>query len=273
VKTRWLVNGLETGIHPSDRGLAYGDGLFETMAASGGDVHRLDRHLRRLARDCERLRIPCPDLGLLEREIRAACPASGRAVVKLIVTRGPGARGYRAPASPEPTRILAVAAWPDYPPSHYTRGIDVMLCEIRASENPMLAGMKHLNRLEQVLAQFEIAARGADEGLMLGARDNVIGGSMSNLFMVKDEALTTPALNDAGVAGIMREVVLEHASARGFETSERRLAIAELREADEIFVTNSVFGVWPVRRLDGRRYRVGPVTRELMHALELGPHA
>ena len=161
----WLVNGRQTGVDPSDRGLAYGDGLFETMAAANGSIRWLDYHLERLAAGCERLAIQAPDLREIREEIGAHCPRSGRAVVKLIVTRGSGARGYGPPPPGKPTRILAISAWPSYPPENYSAGIRVRDCDLRLAEAPRLAGLKHLCRLEQVLAELELPSS-AQQGLL-----------------------------------------------------------------------------------------------------------
>jgi 4-amino-4-deoxychorismate lyase len=193
VEPLWLVNGRPGGVDPSDRGLAYGDGLFETMGAVNGTIRRLDYHLERLAEGCARLAMPPLDERTIRDEIRAHCPRSGRAVVKLIVTRGPGARGYGPPARSEPTRILSISAWPNHPAENYSAGIRVKVCELRLAEAPRLAGMKHLCRLEQVLAELELG-RSAQQGLLLDASGRVVGGTRCNLFAVRDGRLLTPAL-------------------------------------------------------------------------------
>ena len=159
MKALWLVNGRETGVDPADRGLAYGDGLFETMASVDGRIRWLDYHFERLERGCRRLAIEAPDRALVEGEIGAHCPRSGRAIVKLIVTRGPGERGYRPPDAPKTTRILGFLTWPEYPTANYTRGIRMQVCALRLGVSPALADLKHLCRLEQVLAHVEL--RGA----------------------------------------------------------------------------------------------------------------
>ena len=229
VDTLWLVNGQSTGVDPADRGLAYGDGLFETMAASDGRIRWLDLHLDRLEEGCRRLEIPAPSRSLVAREIEACCPRAGRAVVKLIVTRGPGARGYPPPDPPTPTRVLAVSQWPDYPDSFYRDGIVVRSCRLRLGENPALAGIKHLCRLEQVLAQLELRGQAVQQGLMLDAA----------------RTLRTRAV-------------------------ERDILPAELLGADEVFMTNALFGIWPVTELDGRRLVVGAATQRLMAHLGYG---
>lgn len=270
MKTLWLVNGQATGVDPADRGLAYGDGLFETMAASDGRIRWLDLHLDRLEEGCRRLEIPAPSRSLVAREIGEHCPSEGRVVVKLIVTRGPGARGYAPPESVTPTRVLAISQWPDYPGSYYRDGIGMRTCGLRLGENPALAGIKHLCRLEQVLAQLELRGQAVQQGLMLDASGRVAQGTSSNVFAVIRGELATPSLERCGIKGVMRRVTLETARKLGARVEERDVAPAELLTADELFVTNALFGIWPVTELDGRRYAIGPTTRLLMRELGYG---
>jgi len=270
VNTLWLVNGHATGVDPADRGLAYGDGLFETMAASEGDIRWLDLHLDRLEEGCRRLEIPAPSRSVVTREIGEHCPRGGRAVVKLIITRGPGARGYRPTETPKPTRVLAISAWPDYPDSHYRNGIAMRTCQLRLGENPALAGIKHLCRLEQVLAQLELRGQAVHQGLMLDASGRVVQATSSNVFVVLRGELTTPSLTRCGVKGVMRRVALEMARKLGIRAEERDVTPTELADADEVFVTNALFGIWPVTQLDGRRFAIGPTTQRLMRELGYG---
>lgn len=270
VEPKWLVNGSESSISPTDRGLAYGDGLFETMAAQNGRIRWLDHHLERMSRDCRRLRIPCPPRELLEAEIAAICPPAGKAVVKLILTRGVGARGYRPPDPTRPTRIVMSAPWPDYPNAYYTQGVPIRVCTTRVAENPMLAGIKHLCRLEQVMAQIELAEYSEREGLQLTLDGRIVGGTMSNVFMVSSGTLATPKLDRCGVLGVMRAVTLERARENGWKINERDIVVDELYAADEIFLTNAVFGIWPVCRLEEHLYSVGEKTRSLMSLLPVG---
>jgi len=270
VNTIWLVNGQSTGIDPADRGLAYGDGLFETMAANEGRIRWLDLHFDRLEEGCRRLEIPAPSRSLLTREIATVCPKSGRVVVKLIVTRGSGARGYAPPESPTPTRVLAISQWPDYPDSRYRDGISMRTCRLRLGENPALAGIKHLCRLEQVLAQLELRGQPVQQGLMLDASGSVAQGTSSNVFIVAGGELATPSLARCGIKGVMRRVVLEVSRELDLHAEEREIAPAELLGADEVFMTNALFGIWPVTELDGRRLAVGPTTERLMAQLGYG---
>ncbi len=257
---------------PSDRGLAYGDGLFETMAAVDGRIRWLDYHLERLTASCRRLAIPCVSADLLREEIRTACPAEGRFIVKVIVTRGSGARGYRPPDNPEPTRILSVGSWPSYPSEYYTDGIAVCSLDTPVGENPSLAGMKHLCRLEQVLGRMELEKHDAQEGLQFASSGAVVGGTMSNLFAVIEGRLSTPSVEASGVAGVMRRIVMETAGARGLSVVEGVLTAADLQSAQALFMTNAVIGIWPVKRLDAREFDIGQITEGLMAALGIGRH-
>jgi 4-amino-4-deoxychorismate lyase len=270
VNTLWLVNGQPTGLDPADRGLAYGDGLFETMAAHDGAIRWLGLHLDRLEEGCRRLEIPLPARAELEHEIRPRCPASGSAVVKLIVTRGPGTRGYAPPDVATPTRVLMVAPWTEIPEEHYRHGIRVHVLTMRLGENPLLAGLKHLNRLEHVIAQLELRGHAVQQGLLLDTSEHVVGGTSSNLFAAYGAKLVTPALRRCGIKGVMRRAVLDTARALGIEAEECDLTLQETLSADELFVTNALFGIWPIVAIDAQRYPVGPVTRRLMTELKYG---
>jgi 4-amino-4-deoxychorismate lyase len=267
VDTNWLVNGEATAVDPADRGLAYGDGLFETMAADGGEIRWLAYHLQRLAAGCAVLGFPAPAPALIRGDIERLVPQSGACVVKLIVTRGVGVRGYRPPAVPRPTRLLGVGPRPDAPPECYTQGIAVQTCRLRLGENPALAGLKHLNRLEQVLAQMELAGSGVDEGLLLDCSGFVVGGTTCNLFAVVGGEIVTPSIERCGVRGVMRRAVIESCAALGRPVRVTDMPLAACYDAEELFVTNAVFGIRPVRRLDSCVFGVGETTRQLQSRL------
>lgn len=267
METLWLVNGRTTGLDPADRGLAYGDGLFETMAADGGRIRWLAHHLERLEQGCSRLGIPPPDVNDIRREIDIHCPRAGRCVVKLIVTRGSGTRGYRPPAPAQSTRILSISAWPNYSPANYTAGIELRTLQLRLGENPALAGLKHLCRLEQVLAHVELGGSGAQEGVLLDSSNFLVGGISSNLFAIRGSQLWTPKITRCGVSGVMRRVVLESAAQLGLAATECDLTLRETQEADEIFLTNALIGIWPVAKWDQQAFARGPKTHGLMQLL------
>lgn len=257
----WVDGQPASMVSARDRGLQYGDGLFETMSVRNGRVPLWNRHLARLLDGCARLKIEAPHLSRLEAEILLAVQDLTCGVAKLIVTRGVGERGYCA-ARGAPTRILSVHTAPQYPLGHRSQGVHVRVCRTRLGLNPALAGVKHLNRLEQVMARSEWDDAQVAEGLMLDMRDRVIEGTSTNLFFTEGNILVTPDLSDAGVAGIMRGLLLERAPAWGLETRIEQVSLARLKNADEVFLSNSAIGVWPVCSLEGKHYPVGPVVRK-----------
>jgi 4-amino-4-deoxychorismate lyase len=248
---RILVNGREASqVDPRDRGLHYGDGLFETMAVLAGRPRFLDWHFERLALGAERLGLPLPDLQQLQDEIAAACPEP-RGVVKIIVTRGVGPRGYRPPTRQEPTRIVVAAPWPDLPAAAWTEGVRLGWCRTRYGRNPALAGLKHLNRLEQVLARAEWDDGRMDEGLMQDDLGQVISATQANLFARIDGQWTTPSVEQCGVAGVMRRAFRHWSSEMGDAVVERAVLAQELVRASHLILTNALIGAWPVRELAG----------------------
>ena len=266
-----MINGRMTDhVASTDRGLFYGDGLFETIAVLNGEPGHWQQHLQRLQAGCARLGIEPVDEPLLEEECRQLVDGVGRTMVKIIVTRGSGGRGYRPPVRPEPTRILQLHDWPDFPVACARHGVAVRMCDIRLGHNPRLAGIKHLNRLEQVLARQEWDDTGIMEGLLLDSVGNLIEGTMSNLFLVKDEVLLTPDLQRCGVAGIMRSQVLKLADQLSIHAEICQLGIADLHEAGEVFICNSLIGIWPIITIDDRNYTRGTTTSRLQDLLASG---
>jgi 4-amino-4-deoxychorismate lyase len=266
---RRLVNGVEgAGISADDRGLQYGDGLFETMAAVDGRVKRFDLHMARLAEGCHRLGMPMPSAELIQADCERVLEGLGAAVVKLIVTRGPGPRGYPPPVEPTVTRIVNSTAQ-QVSESEAVRPLTVRLCETRLGRNPRLAGIKHLNRLEQVLGGAELREPAVDEGLMRSTDDRLVCATAANLFLVRKGRLLTPQISDCGVSGVMREVVLRVAGRAGIEVEVGDYTVADLERADEFFLTNSVRGIRPVGSIEGlRTFEPGAVMARLRDLLE-----
>lgn len=253
-----------------DRGLAYGDGLFETLPALDGVLCGLDRHLDRLARGCAALGFDAPCRDDLADSLEAAARGSGRRVVKLIVTRGSGGRGYRPPTTPRPGVFVSCHAWPGDVEHWRVDGIDAVRLSARLAEQPALAGIKHLNRLDQVLAAAELARHEpAGEGIVCDQGGRPVCGVMANLFLVRGGQLVTPSLRRCGIAGIIRETILD-LSREGVIAPAvvREVDGTELDLVDEMFLTNSVRGVVPVKRLDGQFLGpAGPVTRSVQQAV------
>jgi 4-amino-4-deoxychorismate lyase len=264
-----LVNGERRDTLPvSDRGLQYGDGLFETVEVKDHRPVLFDRHLTRLEAGCRRLGIPFPGVDVLAEEAGRVCRQSPtRAVLKIIVTSGSGGRGYRRPEAIAATRILSLHPYPDYPDNYRTNGINARLCQTRLGINPALAGIKHLNRLEQVLARAEWSDQSVQEGIMLDSAGHVIEGTMTNLFYVKSHALYTASVAQCGIAGIMRGLIMNLASQHNLKIYELDYTPEPLLSADEVFVCNSIIGIWPVKRIDQFTFEPGPVTRQIQRWL------
>lgn len=250
-----LVDGtISESIPATDRGLAYGDGVFRTMCLHDGRIPFWAQHYDKLAADCAALSIACPSHADLEGDIRTVLSSTDDGVIKIIVTRGTGQRGYRFPDSGSPRRIVMHGPLPVYPSDASARGINARICNLRLSHQPALAGIKHLNRLEQVLARNEWTDPFIAEGILCDVDGLAICGTMTNLFISEQGALVTPALDRCGVAGVTRHIVMEEASRRGIACRVERISIDRLRSADGLFLTNSVIGVWPVRRLETTIY-------------------
>jgi 4-amino-4-deoxychorismate lyase len=262
---RRLVNGVESSaISVDDRGLQYGDGLFETMAAVNGRVRNFGRHMERLGDGCRRLGIPAPSADLLAEECERSLAGMGAGSVKIMVTRGPGPRSYRPPPDPAVTRIV-VSSGPKQRNDPDT-GIVVRVCETPLGLNPRLAGLKHLNRLEQVMACAEWDDPSIAEGLMSSVDGRVVCATAANVFMVQDGRLLTPDIRDCGVAGVMRGLVLAAARELAIAHEVTDFPASRLAEAEEVFLTNAITGVRPVGQVIGlRRFAVpGPVTSALL---------
>ncbi|MEY6431025.1 aminodeoxychorismate lyase [Thioalkalicoccus limnaeus] len=255
----WVDGVPDDRVSVFDRGLHYGDGLFETFRVQHGRPCLWRDHRRRLALGAQRLGLPDLDTDRLLAEVRALSADRPLAVVKLLVTRGDGGRGYRPSRDARPRRILSLYPWPDHPPAWSAQGVDVILCQTSVSEQPRLAGIKHLNRLEQVLARDEWDDPAIAEGLMADADGRLVGGTMSNLFLVLGDRLVTPSLDRAGVAGTVRAAVIREAPALGYVIVERGVELADLFAADGAFLTNALIGCWSIRRVGGRDLGQAPL--------------
>ncbi len=263
-----LVNGTECAtpaqaIAVNDRGLSYGDGLFETMSLQRGRVRLLDAHLTRLERGCHTLGITPPAQAQLRSEIERVCQGADAGIVKLVVTRGVGVRGYRASDGVPATRIVSLHA-----PVPRTDSLRVRWCDMRLARNPMLAGLKHLNRLEQVLAQNEWRESSVEEGLMLDTEGELVSATAANVFILRGNELSTPDLRYCGIRGVMRDEVIRCAQELGMALHEEPLWPEDLEAANEVFVTNAVRGIRAVTSLEQLTWPIGPITRTLMNAIE-----
>jgi 4-amino-4-deoxychorismate lyase len=267
--TEWFSNGeVVAQISASDRGFQYGDGLFETVAIRNGEPRLWNYHIDRLARGCERLGINMPAPAELHDGILGALKQSGvppaYCVVKIVVSAGATLRGYGRQFVDAPSVLFA--AFPAVPPplESYRVGIEIVLCETRLAGNSATAGLKTLNRLEQVLARSEFIDTDLFEGLTMDADDHIICGTMSNVFVVSGDRLSTPSLLSCGVEGAMRRYIIEMLTAQGIDTTIRAIKLDEMDDMDEVFLCNSQFGVMPVRRCVDKSWSVGDVTKSVM---------
>jgi 4-amino-4-deoxychorismate lyase len=264
-----LVNGLaDRDVSPLDRSLHFGDGLFETIACRGGRPRFLSLHLERLALGCARLGITTVPMDEVRDEVRTVAREVENAIVKVLLTRGTAiARGYGSSGQEKATRITLRYAWPHENPAQLQDGVQVRTAALRLGENPALAGLKHCNRLEQVLARREWTDPDISEALLFSSSDRLVSGTMSNVFIVEGSRLRTPRVDLCGVAGVMRRVVLREAANAGIPVQEDVVSAEDLRSADELFLTNARIGIWPVRALDGRLISPGPLTRRLQQLI------
>ena len=262
-----LVNGQHADtISIEDRGLLYGDGVFETILCDQGKPVLFDLHMRRLQRGCERLMLVEQDINTLQSEVMQVAQ-NDDCVIKVIITRGVRSRGYRFdPADKAHTRIVYRSPIPQIPKSYYQQGISLALSAYHLPKNEVLAGIKHLNRLDQVLACRDWNSE-FSENLMLDQDGYVIEGTMCNIFIETDGVLKTPALNQTGIEGVMREWLINCSQKLSIECQQQNIKLTELDKADAVFMCNSVMGIWPVAKFQNNVYSISKITRRLMRLL------
>lgn len=245
-------------IDPADRGFTLGDGLFETMAVRNGNIQRLDAHCVRLKQGCEALGMPYP-----AEDLKAAIVATlaanhfGDAVVRLTLSRGTSPRGIAPASQVSPTLLITVAGWPGSPPPARC----VIANSTRRNEHSPLARIKSLNYLDNILAQQEASARGANEAILLNTKGQIAETTMSNLFIVKGGQISTPPIADGALPGVMRAAVLAVC-----KCTEKSLMPDDLYAADGVFLTNSL-GIRTLASLDGKQ--VGHAARALMEDIRI----
>ena len=259
-----LINGKpEESIPVSDRGFNYGDGIFETVRVANRQPTLWPLHQQRLAGGCEFLKIPLQP-GLLEQDVHRLLMANEpEGVLKIILTRGSGGRGYQPQGHMAPMRVVQffpLAAQMDITRS---QGARVKICSHPLSRNRNLVRLKHLCRIDQVIASAELSEKFA-EGIMRTEEGQVVEGTRSNLFMVKEQRLITPSLENAGIQGVMREYLLDRFAAEGTSVKEMAFDLPEMLGASEVFLCNSVFGVWPITEL---------VNGEIVKQFQIGHYA
>lgn len=265
-----IINGsLNGAISPLDRGLAYGDGVFRTIRVVNGMPTHWTMHYQALEENCSAIGIVCPGAELFMADFQQLFLSDETGVAKLMVTRGEGERGYAPPAITEPTRIMIKHSLPSYPETNFSDGVHLHICETRLAYQPKLAGIKHLNRLENVLARMEWSDPAIAEGLMLDASGNVIECVSANIFARFNETLVTPKLDQCGVAGITRQQILSQEAALNLKMSVETISLERLMAADEVIVCNSLFGAWQVRSIPNKKWPQQTLASNICKALSI----
>lgn len=264
-----LVNGEESStLDALDRGLAYGDGIFRTFLLRDSKAVAWTRQYAKIVADCARLGLQAPSRAALEADLTRIAADAPDCVVKIIVTRGSGLRGYAIPGLAQVRTVAISSPLPIYPHNHTEQGICARVCDLRLAQQPALAGIKHLNRLENVLARSEWNDPQIAEGILLDAADKVIGGTMSNLFMVCGNTLLTPRLSASGISGVTRERILAAAPELGLKTGIGEFELKDLYAADAVMLCNSVIGIWQIRALAHQHWQPHPYARMIRNLLE-----
>lgn len=259
-----LINGQAVeNVAASDRAVQFGDGCFTTARLWQGEVMMFEAHLRRLREACHRLLIQHVDWEALRQEMMMVAATRDEGVIKAILSRGSGGRGYSGRGCEQPTRIVSLSAYPPHYPQLRQTGAKLALSTIRLGRNPLLAGIKHLNRLEQVLIRTELEQTGADEALVLDTEGQLVECCAANLFWRRGKQVFTPVVSDSGVNGIMRQWVIARLRQQGTPVSEVRTPPGVLNEADEVVITNALMPILPVSQIERRFYS----NRELFYQL------
>ena len=264
----YLINGGQQWLSPLDRGLSYGDGVFRTLPVYYGKPSHWAQHYKKLADDCAVLGINCPEAMLLLSDIEQLFnPNQAQAVAKIIITRGEGARGYAIPQNPTPTRIVIKSHFPHYHSQSYAEGVKLTLCQTRLGLQPQLAGIKHLNKLENILARQEWTDESIVDGVMLDTNGYVIECTSNNIFARFGHELVTPDLTECGVAGVTRQRIMDEAPSVGLKLVIKKITLSELLKADEWLICNSLFGVRQVIALDENVWLKSIATNNLSQLL------
>ncbi len=266
---RSLVNGTPADkISLTDRGIQYGDGVFRTMLVADGQVVDMAAQLDKLYADANRLGIKGISPETLRDDIHKLLDqCQGFSALKIILTRGNSNRGYVYDPKADATRIVSIFELSDVPNSYWTKGVDLFVCTTRLGKNAALSGIKHLNRLEQVLARNEFGNE-FQEGLMLDTDNQVISGTMSNIYFVSNGSITTPSLELSGVRGFMLDKIQTCAGESGLSLNTGHIHLQQIDAAEEVFVSNSLIGIWPVRSIGQKQWRRGPLTSKLQHLIQ-----
>lgn len=266
----YLINGgTDDAISPFDRGLSYGDGVFRTFQVIDCVPVNWPIQYQKLVADCGAIGIVCPSAELLMADMQALFALDEIAVAKVMITRGIGERGYAPPAVTAPTRIVLKSPMPLYPTSNFSDGVSLYVCKTPVAHQPMLAGIKHLNRLENVLARAESRDPAYADGLMLDVDGHVIECTSANIFVRLGKRLMTPDLTQAGVAGVTRQRILDIAHYLKLTAEITRIRLSDVLLADEVIISNSLYGAWQVRQIGETHWPASSLAQDLRELLKV----
>ena len=273
----YLINGsFDHVISPFDRGFAYGDGVFRTMKMVGGLPDNWPLHYQKLVADCAAINIVCPSAELLMSDLQQLfspmdLSENQLTIAKIIITRGAGNRGYTPPAITAPMRVVTQSAMPQYPDIRFSEGVSLTVCETRLASQAKLAGIKHLNRLENVLARMEWTdahmTNGIADGIMLDSLGNVIECTSANIFARFGDTLITPSLHLCGVAGITRQRIIGLAHTLSLKPKIEVIDLPTLLSADEVIICNSLYSAWQVKSIQEKTIKTGMLAANIRAAL------
>lgn len=263
-----LLNGVPAdSIGLTDRSFQYGDGCFTTMLTRHGVIEHWPMHIERMNACLEVLQIAKPDWTLVHQWLLSVAQPAPKAGLKLHISRGEGGRGYSPTQVTSPNVTISDFNYPAHYEQWRCKGVALGVCDARLGHNPLLAGHKHNNRLEQVMLKAEMEQRGFEDGLALDLDGRVIETTMANLFWVNDQTLYTPDLSRCGVAGVMRRVVLKVAEQQGIPVNVGDYQLSEVMNADEMFIVNSLLGVAPIRQVEQNDFDIGTITTRIQELI------
>jgi 4-amino-4-deoxychorismate lyase len=264
----FIINGgFDQGVSPFDRGLSYGDGVFRTLKIINGLPIDWPLHYQRLVSDCGAIGIVCPSAEVLMSDIQNLFSPTDHAVAKIIVTRGEGERGYAPPAVTMPTRIVFKSRLPDSIQKCHREGVRLFVCKTTLAYQPYLAGVKHLNRLENVIARAEWNDPAIFDGVMLDIEDNVVECTSANIFARYGKELHTPMIDKCGIAGVTRQKVINLAHQPLLKPIVKNIKLSELLEADEVIVCNSIYSALQVRAIANKQWEMNELASRMRKIL------
>ncbi|MEI6859213.1 MAG: aminodeoxychorismate lyase [Shewanella sp.] len=265
----WVNGELNGHIDPLDRGLAYGDGLFATMRIKEGKIDFLTPHLARLIQGAKRLNFSWSPSQALVTQLKQVAKSEVAGCLKLLLSRGSGGRGYAAPRASQITEVISLHAIPAHYISWQKTGISLTCSPIKLSLQPRLAGIKHLNRLEQVLIKSQRLPVGYEDWLVLDGLGNIVEASMANIFFVEGKHIVTPSISHSGVAGVMREHIIYALIDAGYNVEARPIPYSHLCRYQHVFMTNSLVGILDINNVDDVHFNHADFTHQIRQSLHL----